>query len=332
MWLGGCRGGSRVGRLLFHRWLARPGRLCCGFGGGLCCGCGAGAGPELRRLVLLVELGDFSVGDLLRDFVDEQPALGNEVFDLGTVRFSEAGLLASRIGEILLVILEERPQFAGAGRLDLVSETADVDRNDLRRRRLRHPPEVVPAESGRITGETALEQDQHVLGEQFVTQCLEEVVLRDARPAGAEPHHDLFELIGAHLTIGQFGEEIVDRRIADDDAVFRPLFSQKHRPHDGLLFRRKPGRLCGIPASRHRRLGEEPVEDELHRHCPVESLLTQFTAVPLRDRCVGQGGGLPAVLKERGEDEERQHGKDGKGHHRGLLVGPKNAEASHGTA
>jgi len=291
-----------------------------------------GAGPELRGLVLLVKIGDFGVGDLLRDLVDKQPTLRNEVLDLGPMRLAEPGLHAAGIGKLFLVLVEEGPQSRYGGELDLITEAADVDRHDLRCRRLRQPAEIVPTEARGIPGEAALEEDEHVLGEELVAEGLEEIVLRDSCPACPEALHDLVELVGRHLPAGQLGEVIVDRRIADDDAILRRLLGQEHRPHHGLLVGRIAGRLGGISPRGHRCLGEEAIEDELHRHGPVEPLLPQFPPIPLRHRGVGQRRGLSAVLEERREDEERQHGEDGERHHRGLLVGAKDAEASHGTA
>ena len=94
----------------------------------------------------------------------------------------------------------------------------------------------------------------------------------------------------------------------------------------------EPTRLGRVAAGSHRRLLEEAIDDKLHHHGPVQPLLPDFAPVPGGHRRIGQGGGLPAVLEQRGEDKERQHGEDGEGHHRGLLIGAEDAEASHGTA
>ena len=230
------------------------------------------------------------------------------------------------------MLLEERLQDRGRGEIDLRTHTPDVNWHNLRRGRLRQPPEVVPAEAGGIAEQPTLEEQEHVLGEQFLPQCLEEIVLRDPTPAGPEPPHDLLELVGADLAVGLLGEKVVDRRVADDDPVLLRLLRQEHHGHDRPLVDVKPARLGRVAAGSHRRLLEEAIDDKLHHHGPVEPLLPHFAPVPGGHRRIGQGGRLPAVLEQRREDEERQHGEDGEGHHRGLLIGAKDAEASHGTA
>ena len=248
------------------------------------------------------------------------------------MRLAEPGFLAAGIGEILLVLLEKRLQDRAGGEIDLPTDTPNIDRHDLRRGRLRQPPEVVPAEAGGIAEQPTLEEQEHVLGEQFLPQRLEQIVLRDPAPAGPEPPHDLLELIGTDLPVGFFGEEVVDRRVADDDPVLLRLLRQEHRRHDRPLVDVEPTRLGRVAAGSHRRLLEEAIDDKLHHHGPVQPLLPDFAPVPGGHRRIGQGGGLPAILEQRGEDEERQHGEDGEGHHRGLLIGAEDAEASHGAA
>ena len=139
------------------------------------------------------------------------------------MRLAEPGLHAAGVRKLFLVFVEERPQRRHGGELDLIAEAADVDRHHFRGRRLRQPAEVVPTEARGIPGEAPLEKDEHVLGEEFVAERLEEIVLRDSCPAGPEALHDPVELVSRHLPAGQLGEIIVDRRIADDDAVLRCL-------------------------------------------------------------------------------------------------------------
>ena len=248
------------------------------------------------------------------------------------MRLAKPRLLAAGVGKLFLVLVEKGPQRSHGGELDLIAEAADVDRHHLRGGRLRQPAEIVPTEARGIPGEAPLEEDEHVLGEEFVADGLEEIVLRDPGTASPKALHDLVKLVGRHLPAGQLGKVIVDRRIADHDAVLRRLLRQEHRPHHRLLVGRVAGRLGRIAPRGHRRFEEEAVEDGLHRHRPVEPLLPQLSPAPLGHRRVGHGRRLSAVLQQGREDEERQHGEDGQGHHRGLLIGAKDSEASHGTA
>ena len=231
------------------------------------------------------------------------------------------------------MLLEELPQLGGRRKLDLIGDTADIDRNDLHGCRLLEATEVIPAESGGVSGKALLEHFEHILADQRPTQGLEEVALRDGGITDPQPGNDLAELLRTHQTVGPQVEEVVDRGVADRQPGLLCLLRQQHRLHDRLLAVREQLQAGDVPACLHGSLGHEPIDHFPHRDGPFDPTFPDLSPSPTGHDAIGAAGGTAPHLHKWREDNEGKHRQDGGAHKQPSLVQLKSLEGTgHGTA
>ncbi len=249
------------------------------------------------------------------------------------MRLTESRFRTPGRGQVVLVLLEERPQRRLGRRSDVGGERFHDDRNHFDRGRLLQAAEVVPPPAGRITIEARLEQHLHALRGEHRPQGLEEVVLTDAHRPHAEPADDLVELLLPDEIVRPLAEEVVDRRVAHDHAVGLGLPREHGRPDDRPLIVGQQPDPRRIAAGRGRGFHQKAVEDATHGHRPLDPALPQLAPLPRHDDGIPPPAAATPHLQERRQHEEGDHGHDGQRGQRGPLIPAENVErAGHGTA